>query len=181
MEYTSDPTCAYLDKQYMLGDSLLVAPIFNDEGIAHYYLPEGRWTDFFTGELKSGSRWYKEKHSYQSIPLMVKEGSIIAVGAKNEDAVYDYAENVTLRAYELIENVPSTTVVYDKDTTLALNAEITKKDKSIQIDVKSSKNYTVELVNVTDVTHVENGDFQVKDNSTFITPRGKGTIICSLK
>ena len=27
--------------QYMLGDSLLVAPIFNEDSMAEYYLPEG--------------------------------------------------------------------------------------------------------------------------------------------
>ena len=86
MEYTSDPTCAYLDKQYILGDSLLVAPIFNEEGIANYYLPEGKWTSFLNGEVKEGNRWYKEKHEYLSVPLMVKQGSIIAVGAKDDDA-----------------------------------------------------------------------------------------------
>ncbi|HBI73043.1 MAG TPA: alpha-xylosidase, partial [Lachnospiraceae bacterium] len=52
MEFTEDPVCAYLDRQYMLGDSLLVAPIFNEEGIAEYYLPEGKWTNYFTGEVK---------------------------------------------------------------------------------------------------------------------------------
>ena len=49
MEFTSDKTCHYLDKQYMLGDNLLAAPIFNDQSIAEYYLPKGTWTDFFTG------------------------------------------------------------------------------------------------------------------------------------
>ena len=33
LSYTNDKMCNYLDKQYMLGDSLLVAPIFNDEGL----------------------------------------------------------------------------------------------------------------------------------------------------
>ena len=42
LEFTGDPACETLDRQYMLGDSLLVAPIFNSEGIAKYYLPEGR-------------------------------------------------------------------------------------------------------------------------------------------
>ena len=45
LEYTADPNCAYLDKQYMLGDSLLVAPIFNDKSMAKFYLQEGRWTN----------------------------------------------------------------------------------------------------------------------------------------
>ena len=56
LEFTEDRTCHYVDKQYMLGDSLLVAPIFNEESLADYYLPAGRWTDFFTGEVKEGGR-----------------------------------------------------------------------------------------------------------------------------
>jgi alpha-D-xyloside xylohydrolase len=181
MEYTSDPTCAYLDKQYILGDSLLVAPIFNDEGIAHYYLPEGKWTEFLTGEVKQGGRWYKEKHGYLSIPLLVKEGSIIAVGAREDDAVYDYSENVTLKAYELIENVPSTTVVYDDKAKLSLNMNITKAGKTITIDTKASKQFKVSLVNITDVVSIENGTFVVEGNETIITPVGAGKIICTLK
>ncbi len=41
LEYTEDKTCHYVDKQYMLGDNLLVAPIFNDQSMAEYYLPKG--------------------------------------------------------------------------------------------------------------------------------------------
>ena len=54
MEFPDDPTCGYLDRQYMLGDSLLVAPIFNEQGIAQYYLPEGRWTNILPGEVETG-------------------------------------------------------------------------------------------------------------------------------
>ena len=38
LEFTDDRNTAYLDKQYMMGDSLLVAPIFNDKSIAQFYL-----------------------------------------------------------------------------------------------------------------------------------------------
>src|SRR5690606_3443709 len=31
LEFQDDPTCDVLDTQYMLGDALLVAPIFNEE------------------------------------------------------------------------------------------------------------------------------------------------------
>ncbi|MFT4144168.1 MAG: alpha-xylosidase, partial [Mobilitalea sp.] len=181
IEYTSDPTCSYLDKQYILGDSLLVAPIFNDEGIAQYYLPAGKWTNLLTGEAKQGGTWYKEKHDYLSIPLLVKEGSIIAVGAKDEDAVYDYSDNVILKAYELIDNTPATTVVYDDKAVLTVNAEILKSGKTITIDVKSSKNYKVVLVNVSDLAAVDNGSFEVVGNDTVITPSADGKVVCTLK
>ena len=68
--------------QYMLGDSLLAAPIFRDDSIAEYYLPEGTWTSLLTGEVKEGGKWYTEKHGYLSIPLYVKEGQHRGYGCK---------------------------------------------------------------------------------------------------
>ena len=63
MEFTYDPACDYLDRQYMLGDSLLVAPIFSSDGSVTYYLPHGTWTHFMTGERPRG-RWITEQHGY---------------------------------------------------------------------------------------------------------------------
>jgi alpha-D-xyloside xylohydrolase len=79
LEFTEDRTCAYLDKQYMLGDSLLVSPIFNDKGIAEYYLPEGNWVNMLTGEIRPGGKWFKEYHDCMSIPLYARPNSIVAV------------------------------------------------------------------------------------------------------
>jgi len=59
LEFPDDPTCCYLDRQYMLGDSLLVAPVFSPEGIVDYYLPEGRWTNFLTNDIVEGRRWVR--------------------------------------------------------------------------------------------------------------------------
>ena len=98
LEFTEDRNCAYLASQYMLGDSLLVAPIFNEDGIAEYYLPEGRWTSLLSGDVKEGGRWYKEKHGYLSIPLYVREGSIVAMGARDDNAVYDTENREAVKA-----------------------------------------------------------------------------------
>ena len=57
LEFERDPACQYLDRQYMLGEKLLVAPIFNDRSEASYYLPAGKWTNFFTGEKSDGAVW----------------------------------------------------------------------------------------------------------------------------
>jgi alpha-D-xyloside xylohydrolase len=58
LEYPNDPVCAQLDRQYLLGDSVLVAPIFNEEGKAQFYLPEGRWTHLLDNEELVGGRYY---------------------------------------------------------------------------------------------------------------------------
>lgn len=59
LEFTDDRNTAYLDKQYMMGDSLLVAPIFNDKSIAQFYLPEGKWTNYFSGKTYEGGNGTK--------------------------------------------------------------------------------------------------------------------------
>ena len=115
LEYTEDKTCHYVDKQYMLGDNLLVAPIFNDQSMAEYYLPKGTWTDFFTGEEKEGCGWITEKHGYLSIPLMVKENSIVAIGAHDDKPDYDYGDGAELRLYALKDGKNAEAVVYGMD------------------------------------------------------------------
>lgn len=71
LEFPNDPTCRHLDMQYMLGSALLVVPIFNPNGDATYYLPEGGWRNLLTGELVQGPGWRTDKHSYFSLPLWV--------------------------------------------------------------------------------------------------------------
>ena len=73
LEYPDDPVCAHLDMQYMLGEALLVAPIFNPKGEVHYYLPAGTWSNLLTGETAQGGVWRKETHDYFSLPLWVNE------------------------------------------------------------------------------------------------------------
>ena len=82
MEFPEDPNCLYLDRQYMLGDSLLVAPIFNSDGVADFYLPEGSWISLITGESVTGGTWRSEKHGYTSLPLYVRESSLMQNGAE---------------------------------------------------------------------------------------------------
>ncbi|MDF2924981.1 MAG: alpha-glucosidase [Paenibacillaceae bacterium] len=105
LEFPEDPACAVLDCQYMLGDNLLVAPIFNEEGLSHYYLPQagGRWTHLLTGESAEGGHWRSERYDYFGLPLWVRPGSMIAIGATDNRPDYDYADHVTLHLFELAD------------------------------------------------------------------------------
>jgi alpha-D-xyloside xylohydrolase len=94
MEFTDDPACAYLDRQYMLGDSLLVAPVFSDEGDVEYYVPTGRWTKLLTGEVVEGPRWVHERHDLDSIPLLVRPDTLLPLGTRDDRPDYDYLSEV---------------------------------------------------------------------------------------
>ena len=101
LEFPDDPGCDTLDRQYMLGDSLLVAPVFTPDGTVDYYLPAGRWTHFLTGQVVEGGRWLRERHDTLSLPLLARPNSIIAVGATDDRPDYDFADGVTFHVFEI--------------------------------------------------------------------------------
>lgn len=168
LEFTEDRTCHYVDKQYMLGDSLLVAPIFNEESLADYYLPAGRWTDFFTGEVKEGGRWIQEKHGYLSVPLLVKENSIVAIGAHDDKPDYDYGEDTELRIYEPVAGTTVNETVYGMDGSEEIKISVTTEEGKISVSVETGKAVSVRLVN-RKVKAVENAEMQVTDKDTVLT------------
>jgi alpha-D-xyloside xylohydrolase len=100
LEFPDDPACAHLERQYMLGGSLLVAPVFSDDGRVGYYVPAGTWTHLLTGERVQGPRWVEETHGFRSLPLLVRPGAVLPWGAVQDRPDYDYADGVTLRVYE---------------------------------------------------------------------------------
>jgi alpha-D-xyloside xylohydrolase len=78
LEFPDDPAVGFLDRQYLLGPSLLVAPVFSADGEVEYYLPAGRWTNFFTKEIVEGGGWRQEVHGFDTLPLWVREGADLA-------------------------------------------------------------------------------------------------------
>lgn len=148
LEFTEDKNCCYLDKQYMLGDSLLVAPIFNEESIAEYYLPEGKWTNFFTGEVREGGKWYTEECGYLDIPLWVKANSIVAVGARDDKPDYDYADGAELRIYELAQGCSVEKTVYGMDNEEKIHIYAERKEDGIVLRVDAKEECSVRLINV---------------------------------
>nr|MCR4588494.1 alpha-xylosidase [Lachnospiraceae bacterium] len=97
--YPEDPGCKYLDLQYMLGESLLVAPIFNDRSLAEFYLPQGKWENILDGEILEGGRWYGKTYDYLHMPLFVKENTLLPMGGNRKLPDYDYMEGLILHYY----------------------------------------------------------------------------------
>lgn len=100
-EFGQEPGISYLDTQYMFGDALLVAPVLREDSMAEYYLPEGCWTHLLSGDVKEGGRWYRDTYDYFSLPLFVRENTLLALGANDHRPDYDYAKGMTLRLYQL--------------------------------------------------------------------------------
>ncbi len=95
LEFPDDPTCRTLDRQYMLGSGLLVAPVFHEKR-AEFYLPEGEWVHLCTGEVRVGGRWYFDELDFFGMPLWVRQNSLLAVGSQVSEVDYDFGQGVRL-------------------------------------------------------------------------------------
>ena len=133
VEFPGDRACETLDKQYMMGDSLLVAPIFKKSGEVEYYLPDGVWYNLLTKETKVGGRWQKEIYDFMHMPLLVKPGSIIAMGTIDNLPDYEYHENVELLLYLPEDGMTAEAIVTDVKGKAQLTVVATREGNVITV------------------------------------------------
>ena len=117
LDDTKNPYAEALKKevkdQYMMGEFILVAPLFyGDEG-RKVILPKGNWYDFYTGNFVGNGEIIQVENGFEKIPLFVKDGGIIPmISAIRQTS--DWAANTPLeiRAYG---KAPGTFILYDDD------------------------------------------------------------------
>ena len=63
--------------QFMVGPSILVAPLFAGEEERKVILPQGKWYDFYTGDYVGGGEVITVSPGLSKIPVYVKDGGII--------------------------------------------------------------------------------------------------------
>lgn len=162
--YYSYPDCdeAYrFPNEYMFGSELLVCPITKPQnkninlGSVKAWIPEGRWTDIFTGQAYEGSEILTLFRDLDTIPVLAKEGAIIPLSADKGNST-ENPENVEIWAFSgngeftLIEDNSKTDfeehtaktkfeISYDK-TSVTFTVNEAQGDLSV---VPGVRNYTV--------------------------------------
>ena len=112
LEFPDDRTTHHLDRQYMLGPSLLIAPVFVPDGEeSEYYIPEGVWTNLVHPDIKvTGPKWIREVVPIDEIPVWVRPGTVLCLGRDQVGRPdYEFNKELEIRLYEVNEgatNVP---------------------------------------------------------------------------
>lgn len=82
LDFPNDASCEDIDTQYMLGDDILVAPVFSEDGTARFYVPDAGgdvsgqpWTNLITGESYDPGHWYTQTYDYHTLPVLVRPGA----------------------------------------------------------------------------------------------------------
>ncbi len=144
LDFPQDRACDTLDRQYMFGDFLLVAPIFKENGEVQYYLPEGTWYNLITGAEVTGGKWQKETHDYHSLPLMVRPNSILPLGNNDQRPDYDYADGVTLVVSAFDEGAEASVEIPDLSGETVMKVTAKRVGEEIHLQVEGGNgNYTV--------------------------------------
>jgi alpha-D-xyloside xylohydrolase len=133
LEFPDDPACAHLDRQYMLGHALLVAPVFNTEGLAEYYLPEGDWAHVLSGRVEKGGRWIRESIGYSDVPIYQRQNTIVPFGAIEDRPDYDYADKVELRVFRLSEGASQEVTLVDTHGQVSRKFTATRRGDKVEI------------------------------------------------
>jgi alpha-D-xyloside xylohydrolase len=86
MDFPDDANVTDIADEYMLGPAFLVAPVTEQGAISRrVYLPAGAdWYNFWTGERVTGGKTITVSAPIDTIPLFVRAGSIIPLGAPVE-------------------------------------------------------------------------------------------------
>ncbi len=143
LEFPDDPACDTLDRQYMMGESLLVAPVFHADSHVDYYLPDGLWTSLLDGRKVQGGHWQKETHDFLSLPLMVRPGTVLPMGKHDDRPDYDYTDGLELHVYQLAEGQTVVLKIPDLKGQIAATYTVTMKNGQAEVVTDSEKPYTV--------------------------------------
>ncbi len=144
LAFPGDPAVAYLDRQYLLGPDLLVAPVMSADGEVELYLPDGRWTDWWTGEVVEGGRWRRETHGFDTVPLYVREGAVLPLGARVDRPDYDYLDGLELRVFPGGEGATELTVT-TPERTEAVFRVVRSADGAVQVTTDGASAFSARL------------------------------------
>jgi alpha-D-xyloside xylohydrolase len=130
----------------MLGDDLLVAPVLRADGHVDYYVPDGEWTSLLTGATVTGPRWVSEQHGFDTLPLLARPGSVLALGAVEDRPDYEYVDGVTVRAHRLADGADVTTVVPDLSGATAATFRTTRRGDVVTVTTDATGDWQLLLV-----------------------------------
>jgi alpha-D-xyloside xylohydrolase len=154
----------------MLGESLLVAPVFSEAGDVTYYLPAGRWTNFNSGAVIEGPGWQQESHDFLSLPLLVRPNSVIAVGEQDDKPDYDFGDGITLQAYQLADGAKIITSIPTLSGEIAGTFTTHRVGNTVTVTPQGiGKPWQFLLVDVEAVGEVDGGSVESTTKGTLVT------------
>lgn len=166
LEYPDDLTVRDLSRQYMLGGSILVAPVF-DQQKHHIYLPKGSWIDLETGARMEGG-WIIYPKQIDVIPMFLRENTMIPM----LQTAPDHIEDRNFTDLTLVVNIVDTMEQAYYDDGVEGNFRATLKDGMLDMVLTDIPAVSFRVYSPAEITEVwvngEKKEFRKEDSCILI-------------
>lgn len=116
MHYQDDPMVYECNDQYLLGESILVAPVTDQGARARsVYLPKGLWIDYWTGERIPGGRYILKEAPLDICPIYMKAGSILPTWPEVSSVPENGSTELILEYYPEMETPAESSYIHYQD------------------------------------------------------------------
>jgi alpha-glucosidase (family GH31 glycosyl hydrolase) len=130
LEFQNDYNTLNLDDEFMIGSTLLVAPILKPSMMKRMvYLPEGTWVDYWTGRKHAGGAMIQVDAPLDTVPMFVRAGAIIPMWPAMNYAGEKPIEQVTFEIYPNTEPRATYELYEDDGASQAYTRGVSRRTK----------------------------------------------------
>lgn len=87
-----------------------------------------------SGEEREGGRWYREIYDYFSLPLFVRENTLLPMGGNDKIPDYDYTEELELHLYAPTDGMEAVCEIADLTGQIVMTAKASRKGGEIILE-----------------------------------------------
>ena len=156
-EFPSDALAAFAQDQFMVGSSILVAPLTSSAASVRFYVPAGEWTNIFTRETLSGPRFASRKEEPGSFPVYVRPNSIITTlsNPDSRSSGHSFLDNITFTCFAPVDGKVAACEVFDDKGKASGVINVLKEGNKITVKTDGfGRNKRIALTGITNVVSV---------------------------
>ncbi len=130
-QFADDPECAKHVDEFLLGDEMLVAPIYDGTGERSLYLPQGVWTNLETNEAVTGRKTIQVKTN--ALPVFARNGTIVPLDSPGGGVALHYFPQLGAEFFILEDDISDYSAVHAAPSLDAMRLEVeSKKERDYQ-------------------------------------------------
>ena len=156
-EFPTDALAGFARDQFMVGPSLLAAPVTSSSGNVRFYVPAGVWTNLFSRETLTGPRFASRKEELGSFPIFARPNSIITTltNADGHSSSHSFLDNITFTCFAPADGKVAACEVFDDKGKASGVINVLKEGNKITVKTDGfGRNKRIQLTGIANVVSV---------------------------
>jgi len=152
--------------------------VFSEAGDVQFYLPEGRWTHLWHNDEVQGSRWHKQQHDFQSLPVYVRENTLLALGNNSQKPDYAWNAGTAFQLFSLADGCSAVSEVPAADGSVVFTLTASRQGDTVTLKGEgNAQGWVVCLRNVQQIAGVKGGSHAGSEWGVVVKAQGSEVVI----